>query len=120
MSRSGSRRVLFSPDINEKPTVLLRSGTVGRSAAADRKRVPSSSAYGLCRRAGYLPVRLFRYVGGNVVRALRFMSCRGGSASAKVTPRTFPRRFSPPQESHHAEAIEDCIKFINSTSRRSC
>ncbi|MQL93136.1 hypothetical protein Taro_025779 [Colocasia esculenta] len=133
MSRSGSRRVVFSPDVNETPTVLLRSCTADRLATTGyQTRVvaaPSAAAstgssftHSLCRGAGHLPMRLFRYVGANVVRALCFISgCRSRSpSSSKVSPRTFSKRFAPPQEPHHTEAIEDCIKFINSSSRRSC
>ncbi|CAA6669451.1 unnamed protein product [Spirodela intermedia] len=93
-ARNGSRReALLSPDMGEKPTVLLSSGcsTTGRRAAAPPKRAPRASGYCVCRRA----VGLLRFIGGSVVQALSYIS-RRRSSSAKVSPKTGSRQFPPP------------------------
>lgn len=41
--------------------------------------------------------------------------------TAKVSSSTMtPQRFAAPGDTHLSEAIEDCIKFLNSSSKRSC
>ncbi|ONK62058.1 uncharacterized protein A4U43_C08F36360 [Asparagus officinalis] len=108
------RRVGFSPDLSDKPVVSLRScidaspPETRRSKRRNRKQIS---------------IRLFHFVRSNVARALRRVSkgrtaasAAKGSSSNMVVPQHY---FIPHRDSHHSEAMEDCIKFINSSSGKS-
>ncbi|KAF8105113.1 hypothetical protein N665_0163s0083 [Sinapis alba] len=118
MSRRGSKRVSFSPDPeggNEEPIIYpthLRSSPRAR--------------------------RLLRRIGSGVAKTLRFMSLgkKSSSSNTKSTPSTSSTSTSSlslscsssssiylvksksvnESESHRAEAIEDCIEFLHSSS----
>ncbi|CAA6655117.1 unnamed protein product [Spirodela intermedia] len=115
MSRNGSKRVTFSPDASTRPAATPRA----ERSLANMRAPPKGFRRRLCRS---LPgARFFKRAGENAARALCFIPGRRRGGGAKVSPRGFPGRLhpaSPQEESHTAEAIEDCIRFINSSSTR--
>ncbi|KAJ4704487.1 josephin-like protein [Melia azedarach] len=120
MSNRASKRVSFSPDVNDKPTISLKYGSSGR-AAGNRKRVMIGIfTFRIPGNSRFSPSRLMRHLGYKVTRALRFVSTRKRS-SRKVSSSTLARSRSIADsiDSHRAEAIEDCIEFLNSSSSMS-
>lgn len=116
MSRRANKRVSFSPDANDKPTIFLKHGDSGR-VAGNRKRVAGIFIFRLPRSSRLSPARLLRHLGAKVARALRFVSIRRRS-SHKVSSSSLARSRSIAEsiDSHRAEAVEDCIEFLNSSS----
>ncbi|GMY25457.1 josephin-like protein [Fagus crenata] len=115
MSRKASKRVSFSPDVNDKPTIFLKHGG-GTRVAGGRKRVIGVWSFRLPKDSEFSPVKFLQRLQAKVVGAIRFMSIRR-RPSRKVSS-SLPRSHSvsDPMDSHRAEAIEDCIEFLNSSS----
>ncbi|EOY07275.1 hypothetical protein QUC31_011437 [Theobroma cacao] len=121
MSRRTSKRVSFSPDVNERPTILLKhGGSTGRTRGNRRRVVAGIFTFRLVRSSRFSPARLLRRLGAKVARALRFVSMRRNSNSHKVSSSSSnlarSRSLAESIDSHRAEAIEDCIEFLNSSS----
>lgn len=112
MSGKTCRRVRFSPHITEMPkppplkTPPLPSGNWRRVAGMMwNARLPTSQ-----------PVRFLQRASDRVTRAIRQIFVR----RKRVSPNSRSRPFVSPlqqqqHDSHRTEAIEDCIKFINSS-----
>lgn len=120
MSRKASKRVSFSPDVNDKPTMFLKHGG-GTRVSGGRKRVIGIWSFRLPKDSGFSAVNFLHRLQAKVVRAIRFISMRRKSSSRKVDVSSSlvrSRSVSDPiiDESHRAEAIEDCIEFLNSSS----
>ncbi|XP_012087900.1 josephin-like protein [Jatropha curcas] len=115
MSCKASKRVSFSPDVHEKPIFHKNEG--GIRVTANRKRVTGIFSFRLHRSSKFSPARLLRRLGAKVVRAVRFISIRRKS-SRKVSSASLARSRSLADaiDSQRAEAIEDCIEFLNSSS----
>lgn len=109
MSRKASKRVSFSPDVNDKPTVVLKhSGGDGGAGIW---------SFGLSRDTRYLPVRFLQSLKARVSEAIRFVSTRKSSRKvSSASTFTRSRSVSDSMDSHRAEAIEDCIEFLNHSS----
>ncbi|XP_050213844.1 josephin-like protein [Mercurialis annua] len=116
MSSISSKRVSFSPDVHEKPTVILKHGG-GTKVGANRKRVVAIFTLRLPRSSKYSPARLLRRLGAKVARVIRLVSTRRKS-SRKVSSASLTRSRSvaDAMDSQRAEAVEDCIEFLNSSS----
>ncbi|XP_054785117.1 uncharacterized protein LOC129291663 [Prosopis cineraria] len=99
MSRK-SKRVCFSPEVNEQSTVFLKHGGDG---------------------ARLSPVSFLLRLGEKVVAgAMKVVSMKRRS-SRKVSSSTMVRSRSlsaGSSDSHRAEAVEDCIEFLHSSSSR--
>ncbi|XP_022748340.1 josephin-like protein [Durio zibethinus] len=116
MSRT-SKRVSFSPDVNERPTIFLKHGGSGRTRGNRRRVVVGIFSFRLIESSRISPARLLRRIGAKFATALRFVSIRQNS-SHRVSSSNLPRSRSLAEsiDSHRAEAIEDCIEFLNSSS----
>lgn len=116
MSSNGSKRVSFSPDVHEKPIFFHKHGG-GIRVAAHRKRVAGIFSFRLPRSSKFSPARILRRLSAKVARVLRFVSMRRKS-SRKVSSASLARSRSLADaiDSQRAEAIEDCIEFLNSSS----
>ncbi|XP_047339409.1 josephin-like protein [Impatiens glandulifera] len=67
------------------------------------------------------PLRFLRQIGNKVVGALNLFSGKanrrtGPSSSSAELARSKPMSMAPIIDSHRAEAINDCIEFINSST----
>ncbi|KAI3906551.1 hypothetical protein MKW98_009459 [Papaver atlanticum] len=140
---SSSRRVNFSPDINDKQNISLKSnyrvtgGNRRRTAGISGFRVPKSSlSSSSSSQTGFSPMNFLCRLSNKVVRALRMVSLRRRRTSPKVSSSYPPSSSSSSSTNHHynnlarsrsyvnhhhvdshqSEAIEDCIQFINSSS----
>ncbi|KAJ0027557.1 hypothetical protein Pint_35214 [Pistacia integerrima] len=120
MSSRASKRVSFSPDVNDKPTVFLKHGGSTRSAGNRRRVIVGIFSFRVPRSSRFSPGSLLRRLGARVARALRFVSTPKRS-SRKVSSSTLQRSRSLADsiDSHRAEAIEDCIEFLNTSSSMS-
>ncbi|TXG58768.1 hypothetical protein EZV62_016597 [Acer yangbiense] len=124
MSSKASKRVSFSPDVYDKPTVYLKhgGGCSGRAAGNRKRVVVGIFSFRLPRSTSrsFSPARLLERFGAKVVRAFRCVSLRKRS-SRKVSSSSLVRSRSLAEsiDSHRAEAIEDCIEFLNSSSSMS-
>ncbi|URE16086.1 hypothetical protein MUK42_07458 [Musa troglodytarum] len=74
----------------------------------------------LLRSARVSAVRFFRLLNTKTSTALHLISRSRRQPPSNVYTDMTPQRFAPPGDSHRSEALEDCIKFLNSSSRRSC
>ncbi|KAG5253322.1 josephin protein [Salix suchowensis] len=116
MSGKASKRASLGPDVNDKPTIFFKHGS-GARAAGNRKKIAGIFTFRLPRTSKVSPARLLRRLRAKVARVIRFVSMRRKS-SRKVTSLTLPRSRSVVEavDSQRAEAIEDCIEFLNSSS----
>ena len=138
MSRRGSKRVSFSPDPeggNEEPIIYPTHNGL-TSSQHGRRRVVSDGVFSFRVRSSPRARRLLRRIGAGVAKTLRFMSLgRKTSSNTKSTQSTSTSTSSSSSscsssssiylvksksvnesESHRAEAIEDCIEFLHSSS----
>ena len=126
MSRK-SKRVCFSPDVNEKPTIFLKYYTADGSAAdgggvrvlASKRRIIGNWTSQIPKARSLSPVRFLARFGEKVAKAVRGVSMRRKS-SPKVSSSSMARSvsLSDHTDSHRAEAVEACIEFLHSSSTR--
>lgn len=124
MSRK-SKRVCFSPDVNDKPTIFLKHGHCGEDnndggrVSRNRMRITRTCTFRLHMDTNSSPVRLLLRLGEKVASAIRNVSVRRRS-SRKVSSSTLvrSRSLSDLTDSHRAETVEDCIEFLHSSSSR--
>ncbi|KAL1194057.1 hypothetical protein V5N11_032990 [Cardamine amara subsp. amara] len=139
MSRRGCKRVSFSPDpeASDEPIYPTHNGL--SSSRHDRPKVVMGIfSFGV--RSSPAAKKLLRRIGDRVAKTWRFMSFEKKSTNAKTTPSSSRNVSSSSSlsacsssayssssiylmkskslnesESHRAEAIEDCIEFLNSS-----
>ncbi|OVA17653.1 hypothetical protein BVC80_1835g21 [Macleaya cordata] len=137
MSSKACKRVNFSPDINEKPTISLKNNYYCTRIAGNRKTVSAGGGISSFRlpsktSSGFSPMNFLRRLSAKMVRALRMVSSRRRRTSPKVSSSSSSNNYSNLErsrsyaahhhhhhhvaDSHRSEAIEDCIQFINSSS----
>ncbi|KAG4922088.1 hypothetical protein AAZX31_18G179000 [Glycine max] len=123
MSRR-SKRVCFSPDVKDKPTIFLKYCGDGGNGNDDRvsrnrKRISRSRTFRLSIDTNLSPARFLLQLGEKVASAIRNVSVRRRS-SRKVSSSTLvrSRSLSDLTDSHRAETVEDCIEFLHSSSSR--
>ncbi|KAH0454881.1 hypothetical protein IEQ34_016805 [Dendrobium chrysotoxum] len=69
--------------------------------------------------------RIFQSVSANMARAIRHLFTKKRSLAsssgghAEIMSIQSSTNFVPHRDSHHSEAFEDCIEFINSSYRKS-
>ncbi|KAL0736792.1 hypothetical protein Bca4012_013002 [Brassica carinata] len=140
MSRRGSKRVSFSPDPdpeggNEEPIIYPTHNGL-TSSRHGRRRDVSGGVFSFHVRSSPRARRLLRRIGAGVAKTLRFMSLGRKSSSSSSNTKSTPCTSSTSSlscsssssiylaksksvnesESHRAEAIEDCIEFLHSSS----
>lgn len=143
MSRRGSKRVSFSSDLegeNEEPIIYPTHNGL-TSSRHGRRRAVSGGVFSFHVRSSPRARRLLRRIGAEVAKTLRFMSwgrksSNSSSSNTKATLSTSSTSTSSlslscsssssmylvksksvnESESHRAEAIEDCIEFLHSSS----
>ncbi|KAG9129562.1 hypothetical protein Leryth_014416 [Lithospermum erythrorhizon] len=62
------------------------------------------------------PLKYFRFLGGKMVEAIQVVSGKRGSPRVSSSSERVIKHGVAPMDSHRAEAIDDCIEFINSSS----
>ncbi|KAE8697715.1 Sulfoquinovosyldiacylglycerol 2 [Hibiscus syriacus] len=122
MSRRTSKRVSFSPNVGERPTMFIKhggSGTTTMTSGNKRRVVVGIFTFRVVESLSFSPASILRRVGAKVTGALRFISIRGNNSSSRkvyASKMSRSRSLAESVESHRAEAIEDCIEFLNSSS----
>ncbi|KAJ0228899.1 Josephin-like protein [Hirschfeldia incana] len=140
MSRRGSKRVSFSPPDPEggkgEPNIYHPTHDGLTSSRHGRRRVVSGGVFSFHVRSSPRARGLLRRIGAGVAKTLRFMSLgrKSSSSNTKSTPYTsstsslslscsssssmylVKSKSVNESESHRAEAIEDCIEFLHSSS----
>ncbi|ERN09712.1 hypothetical protein AMTRI_Chr08g202250 [Amborella trichopoda] len=110
MSRKASSRVSFTPTLPENPTSSEIPATMAARNRAGFK-IPASFCNLPPRRSnGFFRLRVFRSLKEKVGRALCWVPKKPEKVQA--IKRRVPAWSTP--DSHHREAIDDCIEFINS------
>ncbi|XAR68846.1 hypothetical protein NMG60_11000232 [Bertholletia excelsa] len=111
-----SKRVCFSPDVHDLPPPFQKHGS-GTKVGRSKKRVTGVWTFRLPKSSGFSPVVFLRRAGAKLVRTLRFMSARRRcSRRVSSSSLTRSRSYADTIDSHRAEAVEDCIEFLNSSS----
>lgn len=126
----------FSPDPeggNEEPIIYLTHNGL-TSSRHGRRRVVSGGVFSFHIRSSPRARRILRRIGAGVAKTLRFMSLGRKSSSSSSNTKSTPSTSSSlscsssssiylaksksvnESESHRAEAIEDCIEFLHSSS----
>ncbi|XP_010490594.1 PREDICTED: josephin-like protein [Camelina sativa] len=136
MSRRGSKRVSFSPEseeANDEPIFPTHTG-LSSSRHGRRRVVVGILSFGVS--SSPAARRLLRRIGAGVGKTFRFVSFGKKSNNTKTTLSSSSFSCSSSSyssssiylakskslnesESHRAEAIEDCIEFLNSCSSMS-
>ncbi|XP_019089953.1 PREDICTED: josephin-like protein isoform X2 [Camelina sativa] len=129
MSQRGFKRVSFSPEseeANDEPIFLTHTG-LSSSRHGRRRVVVGILSFGVS--SSPAARRLLRRIGAGVGKTFRFVSFGKKSNNTKTTPSSSSYSSSSvylakskslnESESHRAEAIEDCIEFLNSCSSMS-
>ncbi|KAH7844970.1 hypothetical protein Vadar_033789 [Vaccinium darrowii] len=124
------RSVGFSPDVHQKPPVPLPTTFHKKNGRGGKKRrlngISSFRATGDNPSFSPLVGTILRRIGASVAKALRCgkswssSSCKVVSASSTTMARS--RSYADYNmiiDSHRAEAVEDCIEFLNSSSSTS-
>lgn len=128
MSRNSIKKVVFSPEADEeKPKTGKQGyGGVGTKIGGNKKRVAVILGIRISKKSSGFSssssppaaVRFLKRIGTKVAKALRLISSRKKS-SRKVSSASLARSRSYAEtlhDSQRAEAIEDCIEFLNSSS----
>ncbi|KAL7173234.1 hypothetical protein ACSBR2_032662 [Camellia fascicularis] len=130
MSARGSGRVSSKPDTNEKTKTKKKTTTSTHNhnstdrASGEKSRFPTTSCRFRVPTRSELssPVKFLKRLGDKVVAAMNFVSRRqrqrrrrSSSNVSSSSGRSNPS-IAPLDSHHRAEAISDCIEFINSSS----
>ncbi|XP_012567482.1 uncharacterized protein [Cicer arietinum] len=112
-----SKRVCFSPDVNEKPTIFPKDGC--GKVLTNRKKIIETWTLRLHKDPILSPVRFLIKLGAKVASSTRAVSSTRRSCG-KVSSSTLVRSHSLSNltDSHRAKAVEDCIQFLHSSSSR--
>jgi len=121
MSRRASKRVSFSPDPDAKEELIFPTHSSSRHGR--RRVVVGIFSFGFSDSPATTK-RLLRSIGDRVSKTFRYISF--GRMNTKTTPSSsrnvssslylMKSKSLKESESHRAEAIEDCIEFLNSCS----
>ncbi|KAF7144979.1 hypothetical protein RHSIM_Rhsim04G0131700 [Rhododendron simsii] len=117
MSSKVSKRVGFSPDVSEKPPPTFHKNGCGTKVGGKKRRLIGILSFRATDDSSFSPVGILRRIGARVARALRGVPI-GRRSSCKVSSSSLARSRSYAEmiDSHRAEAVEDCIEFLNSSS----
>ncbi|XP_042476953.1 josephin-like protein [Macadamia integrifolia] len=123
MMRSGSKGVSYSPDINDPYNFSFKESSNNPVVAGNKIGISGLRSFSLPRNnTGFSPIRYLQRLGAKVARTISLVSVqrrrRRRRSSSKVSSSNLTRSRTSigPLDSHQAEAIEDCIVFINSSS----
>ncbi|KAL5710408.1 hypothetical protein ACHQM5_020971 [Ranunculus cassubicifolius] len=113
-----ARSVSFSPDIRENYPDISYKHKSGSRIVSKKIKVAGIFSFRLPRASNFSPMRILKSVSAKVEKALRLITVRRRRSSSKVSSPYMgrSRSYASQVDSHHAEAIEDCIEFINSSS----
>ncbi|KAL0316384.1 UNVERIFIED_CONTAM: hypothetical protein Scaly_1952900 [Sesamum calycinum] len=109
-----SRRVSFSPE----PTIHSKNNGANIKLGGNKKKVMLKIwIFKLPKGSRFSPASFFKQIGAKVVGALPLVSTRR-RCSRKVSSASLARSrsYAETLDSQRAEAIEDCIEFLNSSS----
>ena len=105
-----SKRVCFSPNVNDIPTIFLK------------KREIESGNFKLTKEQSRLssPLKYLVQLGTKVASSIRSVSMKRRSSRKVSSSSTLvrSRSVSDLTDSHRAETVEDCIEFLHSSSSR--
>ncbi|KAJ4977858.1 hypothetical protein NE237_008638 [Protea cynaroides] len=122
MLRSGSSGLGFSPDVNDLRSFSFKERSSNPGIGGSRKGISGFSSFSVLAKGGFSPMKYLQRLGTKVARAVSLVSVkrrrsrRRSSSKVSSSNLTRSRKSIAPLESHQAEAIEDCIQFINSSS----
>ncbi|KAF3334113.1 hypothetical protein FCM35_KLT20717 [Carex littledalei] len=118
-TRRNKRAIHISPDASKRTVTFHTYKYNGRTKSANgRKEVPKSAGYCPChllRNARHSAVKILRIVRAKMTRTFCLISRRD---TGKDNRDSAHQKFAPARDSHQSEAVEDCIAFMNSSSRK--
>ncbi|KAM5560362.1 josephin-like protein [Rosa sericea] len=116
MSRQSSKRVSFSPDVYDNKPIMYLKQSGGTRVGGNRNMASGIWAFRQLNDTNSLsaPVRFLRGLRAKVARVISARKRSSRKVSSSNLTRS--RSVSDPIESHRAEALEDCIEFLNSAS----
>ncbi|CAL5192267.1 unnamed protein product [Lathyrus oleraceus] len=104
-----SKRVCFSPNVNDIPTIFLkkREITSGNFKFTTESKLSS-------------PLKFLVQLGTKVASSIKSVSMKRRSSRKVSSSSTLvrSRSISDLTDSHRAETVEDCIEFLHSSSSR--
>ncbi|KAJ8457828.1 hypothetical protein OPV22_030754 [Ensete ventricosum] len=109
-------------DVNEMPTICSTSSVSSRDCE-EIKHEGGGGGFSadLAKNVRSTALKFVRLLRNRASKALHSVSGRRRLPPTTTVPSsvTLPGAAAPP-DSHLSEAVEDCIKFLHSSSRRSC
>ncbi|KAE9461018.1 hypothetical protein C3L33_07071, partial [Rhododendron williamsianum] len=113
MSARSSGRVSFKPDANEKTRTSHKQDA--KKVSGENEGFTTSCRFRMPGRSELSPLRFLRCIGDKVATALRFVSFRrrGRSSPNACSSSGRSNPSIAPLDAYRAEAISDCIEFIN-------
>ncbi|KZV15242.1 hypothetical protein F511_26388 [Dorcoceras hygrometricum] len=107
-----SQRVSLAPELTAPYTKQCAKKVGGNK----RRLIPKTCAFRLPKVSRFSLSRFLRCIKANVAKARRFASCRTRcSRKVSSTCLTRLRSYVDTVDLHRAEAVEDCIEFMNSS-----
>ncbi|KAL4557878.1 hypothetical protein LXL04_036072 [Taraxacum kok-saghyz] len=115
-----SRRVSFSPDIDDMPSPPppLYFTKHGDDRISTTEPMMSIWTFRPPKRSGFSAMRFLGRIKAKFAKALGFVSSSRSSSSCNCSLER-SKSYVEALDSHRAQAIEDCIQFLNSSSSSS-
>lgn len=117
-TRRNQRASHINPDASKRIVMLDTSKLNGRAnSRKGRKEVPKSAGCPchLLRSARNSALKILRIVRARMTQTFCLISRKG---SRKDNRDAAHQKFAPARDSHQSEDVEDCIAFMNSSSRK--
>ncbi|KAM7496468.1 hypothetical protein LguiA_020882 [Lonicera macranthoides] len=110
-----SARVGFKRETDDRTTkTFYKQNSRKRADGSCGTRFSGTCRLWLPKRSELSPLKYFKHISDKVAAVLRLVSVGASPKDISSSGRAKP--FVAPVDSHRAEAIDDCIKFINTTS----
>ncbi|KAM7463985.1 hypothetical protein LguiA_032106 [Lonicera macranthoides] len=118
MSGKQSKRTSFTSKVKDKPKFSINKHNNGTKVSKNDKRAITIWNLRLSTSSGFSAVRFLKRVRSTVTKAFRLVSITKRPSSRKVSSSSLVRAqsYAEPLDSHRAEAVEDCIEFLNNSS----
>ncbi|KAH0433680.1 hypothetical protein IEQ34_009373 [Dendrobium chrysotoxum] len=117
MSKRSQRVAFMSPNLTEEQTTPLKS--LKSYLDTQSRENKSSSKNRISDFFSSSPSRLLSCIKNSVRRTISLLSRKQRSLKREGASEAAHLHFVPPRDSHHSEAMEDCIEFINSSYKKS-
>lgn len=112
-----SARVGFKQETDDKTTrTFYKQNSRKRADGNCGTRFSGTCRLRLPKRSELSPLKYFKHISDKVAAVLRLVSTGAGASPKDISSSGRAKPLVAPIDSHRAEAIDDCIEFINTSS----